>query len=84
MQLVSKAVIEKVDKNDALINTKPAYLIISSSLHAQLKIWPTIQPYKNEAPDIIGVGGASTEIKKIIEVPLRLAGTEVAHIILVV
>ena len=45
---------------------------------------PQIQSFKKPSPDIVGVGGASAEVKGYIDVPLQIAGVEVAHPLLVV
>ena len=45
---------------------------------------PSINSFKNSAPDIVGVGGASIDVRGYIDVPLQIAGIEVAHPLLVV
>ena len=57
--------------------------MLSTALYAKLPSKPPIQAFKKPAPDIVGVGGGSAEVKGYIDVPLQLAGVEVAHPLLV-
>ena len=53
--------------------------MLSTALYAKLSSKTSIQPFKKHAPDIVGVGGTSAEVKGYVDVPLQLAGVEVAH-----
>ena len=58
--------------------------MLSSTLYARLPSKPAIHLFKNSAPEIVGVGGASAEVRGYVDVPLQIAGVEVAHPLLVV
>ena len=73
-QLFSEAVIDRVLIRDALVDTGSAFLIMSSALYDRLTSRPSINSFKNSAPDIVGVGGASVEARGYIDVPLQIAG----------
>ena len=83
-QLFSGTVIDKVQIYDALVDTFSAFSIMISSLYVRLPSRPSINSFKNSAPDIIEVGGASAEVRGYIDVFLQIAGIEVAHPLLVV
>ena len=70
--------------HDALVDTGSAFSIMSESLYSQLPTRPPIQSFKKPASDIVGVGSASAEVKGYIDVPLQIAGVEVAHPLLLV
>ena len=82
-QLFSKAVIDKVQICDALVNTGSAFSMVSSGLYDLLPSRLSINSFKNSAPHIIGVGGASAEVRGYIDVPLQIARIEVAHSLMV-
>ena len=83
-QLFSEAVIDKVLIRNALVDTGSAFSMVSSALHDRLPSRPSINSFKNSAPDIVGVGGASVKVRGYIYVPRQIAGIEVAHPLLVV
>ena len=83
-QLFSDAVIDGVLIRDALVDTGSAYLIVSSALYDPLPTRFAINSFENSAPDIVGVGGASVEVRGYFVVPLLIAKFEVAHPLLVV
>ena len=83
-QLFSEAVIDGVQIRDVLFDTGSAFSILSCALYDSLPWRPSINSFKNSAPDIIGVGGASAKVRGYIDVPLQIAGIEVAHALLVV
>ena len=58
--------------------------MVSSALHDRLPSRPSINSFKKSAPDIVGVGGASAEVRGYIDVALQIAGIEVAHPLLVI
>ena len=69
---------------DAIIDTGSAYSIMNSTLHDRLPSRPSINSFKNSAPDIVAVGDASAKVIGYIDVPRQIAGIEVAHSLLVV
>ena len=83
-QLFSEAVIDGVLIRDALVDTGSAFSMVSSSLHDRLPSCPSINSFKNSAPDIVGVGGASADVRGYIDVPLQIVGIKVTHPLLVV
>ena len=58
--------------------------MLSTALYAKLPSKPPIQPFKNPAPDIVGVCVSSAKVKEYGNVPLQLTGVKVAHPLLVV
>ena len=58
--------------------------MLSASLCEKLPSRPPVLSFKNSAPNIVGVGGASAEFKGYIDVPLQLSGVEVTHPLFVV
>ena len=58
--------------------------MLSSALYARLRDAPTIQPLTRAAPDVIGVGGASVEIRGYVDAPIEIAGVTVQRLLLVV
>ena len=83
-QLFASAEIDGVRIEDALIDTGSAFSMMSSEMYSRLALRPPIHPFEECAPDIIGVGGASAAVRGYVDIPLRLAGIEVAHPLLVV
>ena len=83
-QLFSEEVIDGVQIRDVLVDTGSAFSIVSSALYDRLLSRPSINLCKNSAHDIVGVGGASAEVRGFIDVFLQIAGIEVAHPLLVV
>ena len=58
--------------------------MLSSVLYEQLPSRPAINRFSISAPDIVGVGGASAEVRCYVDVPLQIAGVKIAHPLLVV
>ena len=58
--------------------------MVSSALYDRLPSRPSINSLWNSAFDIVGVGGASVEVRGYIDVPLQIAGIKVADLLLVV
>ena len=58
--------------------------MLSSALYARLRDAPTIKPLTRAAPDVIGVGGASVEIRGYVDAPIEIAGVTVQRLLLVV
>ena len=83
-QLFSEAVIDGVLIRDALVDTGYAFSMVSSALYDRLPSRPSINSFKNSALNIVGVAGESAEVRGYIDVPLQIAGIEVAHPLLVV
>ena len=48
-------------------------------MYSRLPSAPAIQPFSKFAPDVIGVGGASAEIRGYVDALVELAGTDVYH-----
>ena len=82
-QLFSKPVIDGVLIRDAHVDTGSIFSMVSSALYDRLPSRPSINSFKNSAPDIVGVDGASAEVRGYIDVPLQIAGIEVVHPLLV-
>ena len=83
-QLFSKAVIDEVLIGDALVDICSAFSMVSSARYDRLPSRPSINLFRNSAPDIVGVGGASAEVRGYIDVHLQIAGIKVVHPLLVV
>ena len=66
------------------MDTDSAFSMVSESLNLQLPSRFPIQCFKKPAPNIVGVCGASAEVKGYIEVPLQIAGVKLAHPLVVV
>ena len=66
--------------HDALVETGSAFSMVNELLYSKLLTRTPIQSFMKPAPDIVGVGGASAEVKKYIDVPLQIAGVEVAQL----
>ena len=62
-QLILEEVIDGVLIRDALVDTGSAFSMVSSVLHDRLPSRPAINSFKNLTPDIVGVGGASGEVR---------------------
>ena len=83
-QLFSDAVIDGVLIRDVLVDTGSAYSMVSFALYDRLPTRPAINSFENSAPDIVGVGSASADVRGSVVVPLLIAGFEVMHPLLVV
>ena len=59
-QVIAPASIAGLRITDALIDTGSAFSMLSSAMYAKLRDAPAIQPFTRAAPDVVGVGGAST------------------------
>ena len=82
--MLASAVIAGVRIADALIKTGSAFSMLSSAMYARLRDAPAIQPFTRAAPDVIGVGGASAEIRGYVDAPVEIVGVTVHHPVLVV
>ena len=78
-QLFSEAVIVGVLIRDELVDTGTAFSMASSALHDRLPSRLSINSFKNSAPDMVKVCGANVEVRGYIDVPLTIAGIEMAH-----
>ena len=83
-QLFAYAVIDGVQIREALADSGSSFSMLSSTLYARLPSKPAIHLFKNSAPDIVGVGGASAKVRGYVDVPLQIVGVEIAHPLLVV
>ena len=76
--------IDGVRVRDALVDTGSVFSMLNSVLYDQLFSRPAICSFSKSAPDIVGVGGASAEVRGYVDVPLQIASIEIAHPLLVV
>ena len=53
-------------------------------MYARLRDVPVIQPFTRAALDVVGVGGASAEIRGYVDAFVKVAGVTVHHPLLVV
>ena len=60
--MFTEALIDGVLIRDALVDTGSAFSMINFALHNRLPLRPSINSFKNSAPDIVGVGGTSAEV----------------------
>ena len=58
--------------------------MLSASMYARLPDAPAIQPILRAAPEVVGVGGASSVIPGYVDVPVEVAGVAVRHPLLVI
>ena len=58
--------------------------MLSSALYARLRDAPVIQPFTRAAPDVVGVGGDSAEIRGYVDALAKVAYVTVHHPMLVV
>ena len=68
------AVLDRVHIPEALVDTGSAFLIISAAMRERLPKPPPIQSFIGAAPDVVGVEGASAQIRGYINAPLELDG----------
>ena len=83
-QVFASAVIAGVRIQDALFDTGSAFSMLSSAIHAKLLDPLPVQPFTRAAPDVVGLGGASAELRGYVDAPVELAGVTVHHPLLVV
>ena len=83
-QVCALAAIAGVCIADALIDTGSAFSMLSRGMYSRLRDAPAIQPFTRVAPDVVGDGGASAEIRGYVNVPVEVAGVSVHHPLLVV
>ena len=58
--------------------------MLSSAMYIRLRNPPAVQPFTRAAFDVVGVGGASAEIRGYVDAPVELSGTTVHHPLLFV
>ena len=58
--------------------------MMSSELYGRLPSHPNVLAFDETAPDVVGIGGASAAVKGYIDVPFRIASTNVTHPLLVI
>ena len=78
-QVFTAAEIGGVRIADALIDTGSAFSMLSAAMYSRLPSAAPIQPFTCAAPDVVGVGGASAEIRGYVDTPVEIAGTAVHH-----
>ena len=83
-QVFTDAVIDGVHIVDALVDSGSALSMLSTAMYGRLPSTPAIQHFTRSAPDVIGVGRASAEIREYVDVPVLLDGIAVRHPLLVV
>ena len=83
-QLFAEAVIGRVRITDALFDTGSALTMLSFAMYARLPSAPAIQLFMRAAPNVVGVEGASAEIRGYVDAPVEVAGVAVHHPVLVV
>ena len=83
-QVFASASIAGIRVADAFIDTGSAFSMLSSVLYARQRDAPVIQPFTCAATDVVGVGGASAEIRGYVNAPVEVAGVTVHHPLFVV
>ena len=83
-QLFSEAVVGGVRVTDALVDTGSALSMLSTAMYARHFDAPAIQPFSRAAPEVVGVGGTSAEIRGYVDMPIVVAGVAVRHPLLVI
>ena len=83
-QVFATEVVGGVRIADALIDTGSAFSMLSHAMYSRLPNLLAVQPFMRAASDVVGVGGASAEIRGYVDAPVELAGTTVHHPLLVV
>lgn len=69
---------------DELVNTNSALSMLSTAMYGRLPNVRAIQPFTEAATVVIGVGGASGELRTYIDAPVKLDNIVVHHLLLVV
>ena len=77
--LFTEVTIDGIRVRELLIDTGSPVSMVRSSLYPLLVSRPPIQSFEKSAPDIVGVGGSRAEYSGLIDVPLEIAGVEVAQ-----
>ena len=70
--------------SDALGDTGSAFSMLSKKMYIRLPSASANQPLTRSSPDIVGVGGASAEVRGYVVAPVELGETAVHHPLLVV
>ena len=83
-QIFAPALIDGMRVADALIDAGSAFSMLSIAFYARLRDVPVIQPFTRTAPDVVGVGGASAEIRGNVDASVDVVGVTVHHSLLVV
>ena len=63
----------------ALIDTGSAFSMLSRAMYARLRDAFVIQPFTRSAPNVVGVGGATAEIRGYVDAHVKVAGVTVHH-----
>ena len=72
------AVIDGVRIADELVDTGSAFSMLSTAMNGRLPIVPAIQRFTESASNVIGVGGASAEIRGYVDMPVKLMASPCA------
>ena len=83
-QLFTDAILDGVTIQRALIDTGSTFSMIPESTLRKHPGPPKVQLFSSPPPEIVGVGGSACRVRGYIDVPLGLAGVEVAHPLVVV
>ena len=67
---------------NALIDNNSEFSMLSSAMNARLRLASLIET--RVAPDVVGVGGASAEIRGYVDAPVKVVDVTVNHPLLVV
>ena len=82
--MFSEAVIDKVQIRNSHVDIGSAFSMMISTLYDRFPSRPSINSCKSSAPDIVGVVGASPDLRHYIDGPLQIAKIEVAYPLLVI
>ena len=75
---------QSAEQANAARSSSSAFSMLSTALYGRIPYAPAIQPVTGSAFDIIGVGGATAEIRGYVDAPIEIDGTAVRHLLLVV
>ena len=73
-KVLDEAIIDCVQFFDVLIDTGLSFSMLSAALYELLPNRPPIRKFDDSAPDIVGVGGASADVRGFIDVSVQIAG----------
>ena len=65
---------------NAIIDSGSIFSMLSSAMYSRQPHAPAIQPFTRAAPDVVGVGGASVEIRGYVDTLVEIAGVAVNHL----
>ena len=76
-ELIDEAIFDGVQVCDVLVVTG-FFSMLSAALYELLPSRSPIRKFDDSAPDIIGVGSASADVRDYIDVSVQIAGAEVS------